>query len=99
MKMATVNFNPTLILAMVNLESERANKIQKELTRLQSIGYLNSQTGLDLAKTARQHMQKAYDLLEHLSTPEATVLRRLIVDTMLVQERIIARIEVAMLMT
>lgn len=96
--MATVNFDPTLILAMVNLESEKVHKIEQELTRLQSIGYLNSQTGLDLAKTARQHLWKAYDLLEHLSTPEATILRRLIVDTMMVQERIIARIEVHMLM-
>lgn len=69
--MNTVHISDTLILAAANSEMKKAAEKTAELNRLAEIGYLNSQTGLDVAIDARNHLVKAYDLLGRINTLDA----------------------------
>ena len=94
--MGTVQIMPEFILAAVNAEMSKASKACDELNRLMSIGYLNSQTGLDVAKTAKAHLMKAYELLGMVDFPEAKATRYGIAVTMASQDLIISRIELSL---
>lgn len=66
--METVHINSVLILAAANSELKKATEKTAELNRLAEIGYLNSQTGLDVATETREHLVKAYDLLARVDS-------------------------------
>lgn len=69
--METVHINSVLILAAANSELKKASEKTAEVSRLAEIGYLNSQTGLDVATEVRAHLVKAYELLAKINTLEA----------------------------
>jgi hypothetical protein len=91
--MTTVQFIPEFILAAVDAELAKAGKASDELMRLMNIGYINSQTGLDVAKEVKTHLMKAYTLLEMVNTPETNATKFTIAETMGRQDTIIRNIE------
>lgn len=94
--MTTVHVDATFILAAVNLEMTKANDATTELNRLASIGYLNSQMGLDKAGEVKAHLMKARDLLVRVNTPEAKATLTGIEANIAAQDMIIQRIEFSM---
>jgi len=91
--MSTVRIDETFVLAAVNLEMTKANNATKELNYLASIGYLNSQTGLDKAEEVKEHLMKAYTLLDKVDLPNAKDTRTALAATIAAQDLIIHRIE------
>ena len=94
--MENVQFLPNFILAAVNMEMTKAGKSSEELERLMEIGYLNSQTGLDVAKEVKSHLTKAYELLDKVDTLETKMAQLGIAATIAQQDRIIAYIELSL---
>ena len=94
--MISVQFDSLFITKAANMEMNRANKACEELTHLMTIGYLNSQTGLDKAEEAKMHLVKARDLLARIDTPEVNATRNAIDATITAQDMIIRRIKFSM---
>jgi hypothetical protein len=94
--MESVHFAPEIILAAATSEMNKAEIAMKELRRLMDIGYLNSQTGLDKAEEARQHLVKAYDLLGRVQFPAAALLRSTTGKVLAEHEQIIRRIKLTL---
>ena len=94
--MTTVQVDTTFILAAVNLEMTKANKATNELNHLTSIGYLNSQTGLDKAEEAKVHLMKAYALLDKVNFPGTDATKDGIKSTIATQDTIIDGIKFSM---
>lgn len=94
--MENVQFLPNFILAAVNMEMTKANESSVELQRLMEIGYLNSQTGLDVAKEVKAHLTKAYELLDKVDIFEAKASQLGIAVTIAQQDRIIKYIELSL---
>ena len=94
--MGTIQFTPNFVLAASNMELTKAQEAVQELNRLMSIGYMNSQTGLDVARDAKAHLVKAYELLAMVDIPEAKSMRSYIATTIGNQEIIIRRIELSL---
>jgi hypothetical protein len=93
--MNTVQFAPEFILAAANMEMTKAGKASDELYRLMNIGYINSQTGLDVAKNVKTHLTKAYELLDLVNNPEAKATQLTLAETMARQD-IIRNIELSL---
>lgn len=91
--MTTVQFDATFILGAVNLEMTRANIAVTELNRLTTIGYLDSQTGLDKAEEVKTHLTRAYALLEKVDTPDAKAAKTGLAATIATQDLVIHRIK------
>lgn len=94
--MTTVQVDTTFLLAATNLEMTKANKATNELNRLASVGYLNSQTGLDTAEEVKMHLAKAHALLDKIDTPETNATKAGIEATIAAQNMIIERIKFSM---
>lgn len=94
--METVQFLPNFILAAVNQEMAKADKASAELNRLMSVGYLNSQTGLDKAREVKTHLTKARDLLDRVDAPGVKQLQANISVTIRRQDLVIRRIELSL---
>lgn len=94
--MDTVKFTPNFILAAVNANMTKARNASDELTRLMNIGYINSQTGLDVAKDVKAHLMKAYELLDLVDIPEAKMTQFAIGATITRQDIIIRNIELSL---
>lgn len=94
--MIEVRFDNLVIMKAANLEMTRASKACDELTHLMSVGYLNTQTGVDKAEEAKEHLTKARDLLAQVDTPEANATRAGIEATLVAQDMIIRRIKFSM---
>ena len=94
--METVQIMPNFILAAANMEMSKAGKASDELNRLMAIGYLNSQTGLDIANSVKTHLTKAYELLDRVDTPGVKALQCNILVTIGRQDMIIRRIELSL---
>lgn len=94
--MSTVQFDATFILAAANLEMTKANIAVTELNRLATIGYLDSQTGLDKAEEVKAHLTRAYALLDKVDTPDANATKTGLAATIAAQDLIIHRIKGSM---
>jgi hypothetical protein len=94
--MSTVQFTPEFILAAVSMEMTKASTATNELERLANIGYIISQTGLDVAKEVKAHLTKAYELLDLLNLPEARMNQLGIAAAIGQQDIIIRKIELSL---
>lgn len=94
--MIEVRFDDLVIAKAANLEMNRAKKACDELNHLMSIGYLNTQTGVDKAEEAKAHLTKAHDLLARIDTPEVNATRAGIQATITAQDMVIRRIKLSM---
>lgn len=91
--METVHIDTGFLLRAVNLELAKADEAVRELNRLATIGYRNSQTGLDVARSAKEHLMKARDLIEPVNIPMAEPAKRRISEAIGRQDYIIWSIE------
>lgn len=94
--MTTVKFDVTFLLDIVCKELAKAEELSKELERLMSIGYLTSQTGLDVAEEMRAHLAKAYDILCAVNVPEAEPQKMYAAVTLANHDRLIKLIKLSM---
>lgn len=94
--MEAVHIDPGFLLRAVNLELTKADEAVRELNRLASIGYRNSQTGLDVALGGKEHLIKARELVEHVNIPMIEPVKRRISECIGRQDYIIWSIELSM---
>ena len=94
--MITVNIAPEFLLAAANSEMAKAKKVTDDLNRLKDVGYLYSQTGLDLAIDVKRRLTKAYDLLGLVDFPGVSETRRGIMETIAKQDLVISMIKLSL---
>lgn len=94
--MSTVQISSDFVLAAIDMEMTKALNATRELVRLDSIGYSNSQTGLDVAREGKSHLVKVYELYALINDPEVKAVQSEIAEAIGKQEIIIRRIELSL---
>jgi hypothetical protein len=94
--MITVEYTPEFVLAAAKLELDKANKLSRELARLGEIGYMYSQTGLDIAIDVKRKLESVRNVLALVDDPVVDLQRVAIKRLITNQNIIISNIELMM---
>lgn len=94
--MINVTIAPEFLLASANSETAKAREATTELCRLDDVGYMYSQTGLDIAIDIKRHLTNAYGLLGLVDFPGVSETRKGIMETIAKQDLVISMIKLSL---